>query len=80
MEHLDFLYISLFLTLGSFLLGFLVSWNIKAVYDSWVARADYASMVIHPEMYDENGSLISPEELMYLRITDDDDTIDDDDE
>ena len=80
MDDVAFYYIAFFLTVGSFFLGFVVSWNLKAIFDEWKERAEYAAMVMHPEMYDENGSLISPEELMYLRITDDDDTIDDDDE
>ena len=80
MDDVAFYYIAFFLTIGSFLLGFVVAWNIKDVFDTWKERAEYAAMVMHPEMYDEHGALINPDELMYLRIADDDDTIDDDDE
>tara|TARA_B100000287_G_scaffold17507_1_gene17572 strand:+ start:6810 stop:7046 length:237 start_codon:yes stop_codon:yes gene_type:complete len=77
--ELTFLYTSFFLTIGSFLLGFIVSWNLKHIYDEWRARADYAAVVMHPEMQTDNGP-VDPSELLYLRITDDDDTIEDDED
>ena len=79
MADINFLYIAFFITIGSFLLGFVVAWNIKAVFDEWKERADYAAMVMHPEMQ-QDGEMVNPSELLYLRITEDDDTIDDDDE
>ena len=79
MSDVEFYYISFFLTIGSFLLGFVVAWNIKDVFDQWKERAEYAAMVMHPEMYDEDGA-VDPGELIYLRIHDEDDTIDDEDE
>ncbi len=77
--ELSFLYISFFLTIGSFLLGFIVSWNLKHVYDEWKARAEYAAVVMHPEM-EMDGVPVDPSELLYLRISDEDDTIDEDED
>ena len=79
MSDMSFMYIAFFLTIGSFLLGFVVSWNIKDVFDQWKERAEYAAMVMHPEMYDEGGP-VDPGELIYLRIHDEDDIVDDEDE
>lgn len=79
MSDVEFYYISFFLTIGSFLLGFVVSWNIKDVFDEWKERAEYAAMVMHPEMYDQDGP-VDPGELIYLRIHDEDDIVDDEDE
>ena len=79
MSDVEFYYISFFLTIGSFLLGFVVAWNIKDVFDQWKERAEYAAMVVHPEMYDEDGP-VDPGELIYLRIHDEDDIVDDEDE
>ena len=59
MADASFLYIAFFLTVGSFLLGSIVVWNVKDVYDEWRERADYARIVMHPEMYDEDGELIT---------------------
>tara|TARA_A100001388_G_scaffold22511_1_gene14746 strand:+ start:7468 stop:7710 length:243 start_codon:yes stop_codon:yes gene_type:complete len=80
MADLSFLYIAFFLTLGSFLVGFLISWNIKAAFDEWQEKADYAKIVMHPEMYDENGNFLDTEDLFYLRLTEEDDTITDNDD
>ena len=79
MTDISFIYIAFFLTIGSFLLGFVVSWNIKDVFDAWKERAEYAALVMHPEMY-EDGHPVDPSELIYLRIHDEDDTVYDDDE
>ena len=79
MADLTFLYIAFFLTIGSFVLGFLASWNLKAIFDEWKERAEYAAVVMHPEMM-VNGEFVDPEELLYLRFSDDDDMIDDEDE
>ena len=68
------------MTIGSFILGFIASWNLKEVYDQWIYRASYAEVVMHPEMTDENGDLVNPSELLYLRITEDDDMIFDEDD
>lgn len=53
-----------------------MSWNVKDVFDIWVAKADYAAIKMHPEMY-EDGEL-TDEQLLYLRI--DNDVFDDEDD
>ena len=80
MDQISFYYLAFFLTIGSFLLGFVVSWNLKHVFDTWEEMADYAAEVIHPEMYDADGELASPDEILYLRFTDVSDTIDDEED
>ena len=35
---------------------------------------------MHPEMYDENGNFLDTEDLFYLRLTEEDDTITDNDD
>jgi len=80
MADASFLYIAFFLTVGSFLLGSIVVWNVKDVYDEWRERADYARIVMHPEMYDEDGELITDDSMIYLRYQQPYDTLDDEDE
>tara|TARA_B100001939_G_scaffold66738_2_gene55561 strand:- start:4098 stop:4343 length:246 start_codon:yes stop_codon:yes gene_type:complete len=80
MADASFLYIAFFLTVGSFLLGSIVVWNVKDVYDEWRERADYARIVMHPEMYDEDGDLITDDAMIYLRYQQPYDTLDDEDE
>ena len=77
MADLSFLYIAFFLTIGSFLLGFVASWNLKSTYDEWKERAEDAAVVMHPEIMGEDG-MADPADLLYLRITDEDDMLDDD--
>lgn len=79
MADLSFLYIAFFLTLGSFLLGSIVAWNFRGIWDEWKARAEYAAVVMHPEMYDENGEL-TDQPLIYLRIDEEDDMMLDEDD
>ena len=80
MADASFLYIAFFLTVGSFLLGSIVVWNVKDVYDEWRERADYARIVMHPEMYDEDGELITDDTMIYLRYQQPFDMLDDEDE
>ena len=75
----SFLYISFFLTIGSFLVGFLISWNVKAAFDAWQSKADYAKIVMHPERCDGDGNLVD-DDLFYLRYSEEDDTITDKDD
>jgi hypothetical protein len=79
MADLTFLYLAFFLTIGSFLIGFMASWNLKDVFDQWKERAEYAAVVMHPEMQ-MDGEFVDPSELLYLRIADEDDMIDDEDD
>lgn len=80
MQELQFIYMAFFLTVGAFLLGAIISWNLKGIFDTWEEKADYAAEVIHPEMYDADGELASPDEILYLRFTDVSDTIDDEED
>ena len=77
MSDMSFMYIAFFLTIGSFLLGFVVSWNLKEVFDTWRDNAEYAQIVMNLEMQNEDGH-IYPSELIYLRIHNEDDTLYDD--
>jgi hypothetical protein len=79
MADLSFLYIAFFLTIGSFLLGLIAAWNLKGIFDEWKDRAEYAAVVMHPEMQTEDG-YVDPADLLYLRIDNDDDMIDDEDD
>jgi|TARA_A100001234_G_scaffold157850_1_gene139325 hypothetical protein len=79
MSEITFLYIAFFLTIGAFLLGFMASWNLKGTFDEWKERAEYAAVVMHPEMM-HDGEAVDPSELLYLRLTDDDDILDDEDD
>ena len=79
MADASFLYIAFFLTVGSFALGFLVSWNLKHVFDTWSDQAEYAKIVMHPEMYDDDGQL-SDQPLYYLRFHEEDDMMYDEDD
>ena len=79
MADASFLYIAFFLTIGSFILGLIVSWNLRKVWDDWKARAEYDAVVMHPEMETEDG-IVDPSELLYLRFTDEDDILEDEDE
>lgn len=79
MADASFLYIAFFLTIGSYILGFLSSWNLRKIWDEWKERAEYAAVVMHPEMQSEDG-FVDPAELLYLRFSDEDDMIDDEDD
>jgi hypothetical protein len=79
MAEITFLYIAFFLTIGAFLLGFMASWNLKGTFDEWKERAEYAAVVMHPEMQTEDG-YVDPSDLLYLRISDEDDMMDDEDD
>ena len=79
MADLSFLYIAFFLTIGSFLLGLIAAWNLKGIFDEWKERAEYAAVVMHPEMMND-GEMIDPSELLYLRIDNDDDMMSDEDD
>ncbi len=78
MADASFLYIAFFLTIGSFVLGFLASWNLKHIFDVWVDRAEYARIAMHPYMYDENGNVLS-DSLIAFKFTDYDEDFEDED-
>ena len=79
MSEMHFLFIAFFLTIGAFLLGFMASWNLKGTFDEWKERAEYAAVVMHPEMY-QDGKPVNPSDLLYLHLGDEDDILDDEDD
>lgn len=79
MEHLEFLYLSFFITIGSFIGGFILSWMAKDYVEAYIDNAAYAKAITHPEMIDENGNVIQ-EELIYLHFADEDAMMDEEDE
>ena len=79
MSEMHFLFIAFFLTIGAFLLGFMTSWNLKGTFDEWKERAEYAAVVMHPEMY-QDGEPVNPSDLLYLHLGDEDDILDDEDD
>tara|TARA_Y100001970_G_scaffold294242_1_gene449026 strand:+ start:5249 stop:5488 length:240 start_codon:yes stop_codon:yes gene_type:complete len=68
-----------FALFGSFLLGVVVTFIGKSYLDSYIDNAAYAKSITHPEMLDEDGN-VDQSELLYLRLVDDDATIDDNDD
>jgi hypothetical protein len=79
MDSLQFLYLSFFITIGSFIIGFILSWVVKDYLEDFIDNAAYAKAVTHPEMLDEDGRVLQ-DELLYLHITDDDAMMDEEDE
>jgi hypothetical protein len=79
MGNLEFIYISFFLTIGTFIVAFMAGWFANNLFDAWYQNAGYAKHITHPEMLDDNGKIIQ-EELTYLTFSDDDDILDDEDE
>jgi len=68
-----------FALFGAFLLGGMFFWMAKDYIEAFIDNAAYAKAITHPEMLDENGK-VNQEELLYLRFTDDDGMIDDEDD
>ena len=64
------------LIIGAFLMGAVVAWYVKDYVDTYLESAAYAKAVIHPEML----SRVDPEELLYLRLSEENDIIDDEDD
>jgi hypothetical protein len=69
---LSFLFVAFFITIGSFILGGVLVWNLKDVFDMWYENAGYAKHILHPEMFDENGELYRGD-LLRVTFVDDDD-------
>ena len=63
----------------SFVLGAVVAFIAKGYIDAYIDNAAYAKSITHPEMLDEDGN-VDQSELLYLRLVDDDATIDDNDD
>ena len=73
-----FLFIAFFLTVGAFILGGVLVWNLKDLFDAWYDNAGYAKHVLHPEMFDENGQMYR-DDLLRVTFMNDDDEYDDED-
>ena len=67
------------LIIGAFLMGAVVAWYVKDYVDTYLESAAYAKAVIHPEMLTDDGR-VDPEELLYLRLSEVNDIIDDEDD
>lgn len=67
------------LIIGAFLMGAVVAWYVKDYVDTYLESAAYAKAVIHPEMLTDDGR-VDPEELLYLRLNEENDIIDDEDD
>ncbi len=67
------------LIIGAFLMGATISWYVKDYVDTYIENAAYAKAVIHPEMFTTDGK-VDPEELLYLRLNEENDIIDDEDD
>ncbi len=66
-----------FAILATFVIGFFAGWIVNNVISQFLNRpVPYA---VHPEMFDENGQLI-PDEILALRIENEDDDSEEDDE
>ena len=61
--------------IGSFILGLVTSWLAKGYVEDYIENAAYAKSIVHPEMLDEDGMIVS-DDLLYIRneiVTDDED-------
>jgi hypothetical protein len=79
LDHIEFIYIAFFLTIGTFVVAFMAGWFANNLFDAWYQNAGYAKSITHPEMLDEDGQILR-DELIYLTFSDDDDMLDDEDE
>ena len=67
------------MVIGAFLLGIVIAWLAKGYVEDYIENAAYSKSITHPEMLDEDGN-VDQSELLYLRLVDDDATIDDNDD
>ena len=67
------------LTVGAFILGLVTSWLAKGYVEDYIENAAYTKAVIHPEMTDIDGNIIH-DELLYMRLTNEEQDEDDDEE
>jgi|TARA_B100001113_G_C20724922_1_gene455373 hypothetical protein len=61
--------------IGAFILGLVTSWLAKGYVEDYIENAAYAKSIVHPEMLDEDGMIVS-DDLLYIRneiVTDDED-------
>ena len=63
------------IVIGAFILGITVSWLVKGYVEDYIENAAYAKSIVHPEMLDEDGMIVS-DDLLYIRneiVPDEDD-------
>tara|TARA_B100001996_G_scaffold336580_1_gene287924 strand:+ start:1739 stop:1957 length:219 start_codon:yes stop_codon:yes gene_type:complete len=61
--------------IGAFILGVVTSWLAKGYVEDFIENAAYAKSIVHPEMLDEDGMIVS-DDLLYIRneiVPDEDD-------
>ena len=61
--------------IGAFILGLVTSWLAKGYVEDYIDNAAYAKSIVHPEMLDEDGMIVS-DDLLYIRneiVPDEDD-------
>ncbi len=61
--------------IGAFILGLVTAWLAKGYVEDYIENAAYAKSIVHPEMLDEDGMIVS-DDLLYIRneiVTDDED-------
>ena len=61
--------------IGAFILGLVTSWLAKGYVEDYIENAAYAKSIVHPEMLDEDGMIVS-DDLLYIRneiVPDEDD-------
>ena len=61
--------------IGAFILGLVTAWLAKGYVEDYIENAAYAKSIVHPEMLDEVGMIVS-DDLLYIRneiVTDDED-------
>jgi len=79
MSSIEFIYVSFFMTLLSFVGGAVLSWIAKDYIEDFIDNASYAKAVTHPEMLDEDGNVLR-DELIYLHIPQEDDMMEEEDD
>ena len=65
----------LLVVIGAFILGLVTAWLAKGYVEDYIENAAYAKSIVHPEMLDEDGMIVS-DDLLYIRneiVTDDED-------
>ena len=54
--------------IGAFLIGGLVSWTAKEYVDAFIDNAAYAKSIVHPEMLDEDGNVVTPAKDAFTKL------------
>lgn len=68
-----------FVLFGAFILGGTFFWVVKDYVEAFIENAAYAKSITHPEMLNDDGT-VDTSELLYLRFTDDDGILEDEDD